>query len=63
LVDAPHEEVLGALKYRQTQEQTVIMKSGSIRNLLVPIDLSDDIRAVERCIALCKVKKAKDEDK
>lgn len=59
LVDAPHEEVLDALNYRQAQENAVIMKSGSMRNLLIPIDLSDDIRAVERCIALCKAQKAK----
>jgi integrase len=58
LVDAPHEEVLDALNYRQAQEQAVVMKSGSMRNLLIPIDLSDDIRAVERCIALCKAKRA-----
>lgn len=59
LVDAPHEEVLDALNYRQVQENAVVMKSGSMRNLLIPIDLSDDIRAVERCIALCKAQKAK----
>lgn len=57
LAEAPHEEVLNALIYRQAQENTVAMKSGSMRNLLVPIDLSDDIRAVERCIALCKAKR------
>lgn len=56
LVNAPHEEVLEALIYRQAQEQAVI-KPGSMRNLLNPIDLSADIRAVERCIALCKVKR------
>jgi hypothetical protein len=56
LVDAPHEEVLEALIYRQAQELAVI-KPGSMRNLLNPIDLSADIRAVERCIALCKAKK------
>ena len=59
LVDAPHEEVLDALNYRQAQEKAVVMKSGSMRKLLIPIDLSDDIRAVERCIALCKAQKAK----
>lgn len=59
LVDAPHEEVLDALNYRQAQENAVVMKSGSMRKLLIPIDLSDDIRAVERCIALCKAQKAK----
>ncbi|KPY42651.1 Uncharacterized protein ALO48_02482 [Pseudomonas syringae pv. rhaphiolepidis] len=57
LADAPHEEVLDALKYRQAQEQAVVMRSGSLKNLLIPIDLSDDIRAVERCIALCKAKR------
>lgn len=56
LVDAPHEEVLEALIYRHAQEQAVI-KPGSMRNLLNPIDLSDDIRAVERCIALCRAKR------
>ncbi|MCK9701865.1 site-specific integrase [Pseudomonas syringae pv. syringae] len=56
LVDAPHEEVLEALIYRQAQELAVI-KPGSMRNLLNPIDLSADIRAVERCIALCKAKR------
>ncbi|TDV37504.1 hypothetical protein EDF87_12540 [Pseudomonas helmanticensis] len=56
LVTAPHEEVLEALRYRQAQEQEVI-KPGSLRNLLIPIDLSTDIRAVERCIALCKAKR------
>ncbi|HDS1756045.1 site-specific integrase [Pseudomonas sp. M5] len=57
LVDAPHEEVLEALRFRQTQEQALIIKSGSMRNLLIPIDLSADIRAVERCIAQCKLKR------
>ncbi|EGH16229.1 hypothetical protein Pgy4_24463, partial [Pseudomonas savastanoi pv. glycinea str. race 4] len=56
LVDAPHEEVLEALIYCQAQELAVI-KPGSMRNLLNPIDLSADIRAVERCIALCKAKR------
>lgn len=58
LVDAPHEEVLEALLYRQDQEQSVV-KAGSMRKLLIPIDLSPDIRAVERCIALCKAKREK----
>ncbi|MEJ5905595.1 site-specific integrase [Pseudomonas kermanshahensis] len=57
LVDAPHEEVLDALRYRQAQEQALIMKSGSMRDLLIPIDLSGDIRAVERCITQCKIKR------
>lgn len=63
LVDAPHQEILDALNYRQAQETAVVMKSGSMRNLLIPIDLSDDIRAVERCIALCKAQKAKSTEK
>jgi hypothetical protein len=53
LVDAPHREVLDALLYRQSQEQAVISRGG-LRSLLIPIDLSADIRAVERCIALCE---------
>jgi len=56
LADAPHDEVLEALRYRQAQEQAII-RPGSMRNLLIPIDLSDDIRAVERCIELCKIKR------
>lgn len=56
IADAPHEEVLNALRYRQTQEHALI-KPGSLRNLLIPIDLSEDIRAVERCIELCKIKR------
>ncbi|PRW86024.1 site-specific integrase [Pseudomonas fluorescens] len=56
LMDAPHEEVLAALRFRQAQENEMV-KLGSARNLLIPIDLSDDIRAVERCIQLCKIKR------
>ena len=55
-MDAPHEEVLAALRFRQAQENEMV-KLGSARNLLIPIDLSDDIRAVERCIQLCKIKR------
>ncbi|KQO38029.1 hypothetical protein ASF15_07870 [Pseudomonas sp. Leaf83] len=56
IAGAPHEEVLNALHYRQAQEHALI-KPGSLRNLLIPIDLSEDIRAVERCIELCKIKR------
>jgi integrase len=56
LVDAPHEEVLEILLFRQAQENDVV-KLGSQRNALIPIDLSNDIRAVERCIELCKIKR------
>ncbi|MFJ4392473.1 site-specific integrase [Pseudomonas soli] len=56
LVDAPHEEVLEALIYRQSQEQELI-KIGGMRKLLTPIDLSADIRAVERCIHLCRMRR------
>jgi len=56
LVDAPHQEVLDALLYRQQQEQDLI-RPGSMRNLLNPIDLSMDIMAVRRCIQLCDAKR------
>ncbi|WP_339478161.1 site-specific integrase [Pseudomonas sp. RL_5y_Pfl2_69] len=56
LVDAPHEEVLKALQFRQAQENEIV-KLGNRRDMLIPIDLSDDIRAVERCIQLCKIKR------
>jgi hypothetical protein len=56
LVDAPHEEVLEALRFRQAQENEIV-KLGSQRNMLMPIDLSADIRAVERCIQLCNIKR------
>ena len=56
LVDAPHQEVLEALIYRQSQERD-LLKVGGMRKLLIPIDLSADIRAVERCIELCKIKR------
>lgn len=56
LMDAPHQEVLEALLYRQQQEQELI-RPGSMRNLLNPIDLSMDIMAVRRCIQLCDAKR------
>lgn len=56
LVDAPHQEVLEALLYRQQQEQELI-RPGSMRHLLDPIDLSMDIMAVRRCIQLCDAKR------
>lgn len=56
LVDAPHQEVLEALLYRQQQEQELI-RPGSMKNLLNPIDLSMDIMAVRRCIQLCDAKR------
>lgn len=56
LIDAPHQEVLEALLYRQQQEQELI-RPGSMRNLLNPIDLSMDIIAVRRCIQLCDAKR------
>ncbi|MNZ30127.1 hypothetical protein D3C78_473850 [compost metagenome] len=56
LMDAPHEEVLEILLFRQAQENEIV-KLGSQRNALIPIDLSADIRAVERCIQLCKAKR------
>lgn len=56
LMDAPHEEVLEVLLFRQAQENEIV-KLGSQRNALIPIDLSADIRAVERCIQLCKAKR------
>lgn len=57
LVDAPHQEVLSALLQRQSAEEQSL-KIGGLRNLLIPIDLSADIRAVENCIARCNVRKA-----
>jgi hypothetical protein len=56
LVDAPHQEVLEALVQRQTAEQQML-RIGGLRNLLIPIDLSADIRAVENCIARCNAHK------
>lgn len=57
LVDAPHQEVLEALVLRQSAEEQVL-RIGGTRNLLIPIDLSADIRAVENCIQRCKARKA-----
>ncbi|MEI4523574.1 site-specific integrase [Pseudomonas sp. CCNWLW23] len=60
LVDAPHYEVLEALVGRQIAEDHVL-KIGGPRNLLIPIDLSADIRAVKNCIARCSARKAERE--
>ncbi|WP_016774205.1 site-specific integrase [Pseudomonas sp. R62] len=60
LVDAPHHEVLDALERRQAAEEQVL-KIGSPRNLLIPINLSADICAVKNCIELCNARKAKRE--
>lgn len=60
LVDAPHQEVLEALVQRQAAEEQML-KIGGTRNLLMPIDLSSDIRAVENCIAHCYARKAERE--
>ncbi|SDR88009.1 site-specific integrase [Pseudomonas oryzae] len=57
LLDAPHQEVLEALLQRQAAEDQAL-KIGSPRNLLIPIDLTADIRAVENCIARCNARKA-----
>ncbi|MGV8677295.1 site-specific integrase [Pseudomonas aeruginosa] len=57
LVDAPHQEVLDALVQRQVAEKQAL-KIGGPRNLLIPIDLSIEIRAVENCIARCIARKA-----
>lgn len=57
LVDAPHQEVLDALVQRQAAEKQTL-KIGGPRNLLIPIDLSAEIRAVENCIARCTARKA-----
>jgi len=57
LVYAPHAEVLTALLQRQVEENQML-KIGGQRNLLIPIDLSADIRAVRNCIECCNVRKA-----
>jgi integrase len=57
LVHAPHDEVLHALLKRQAEENSMI-KIGSTRKLLTPIDLGPDIRAVQTCIARCNARKA-----
>jgi len=56
LVHAPHQEVLNALKKRQSEEEEIV-RFGGHRKLLVPIDLSADIRAVESCINRCNARK------
>jgi hypothetical protein len=56
LVDAPHQELLEELVKRQAAEEQAL-KIGGPRNLLIPIDLSADIRAVENCIARCNARK------
>lgn len=60
LVDAPHSEVLEALIQRQTAEKEML-KIGGLRNLLIPVDLSADIRAVKNCIARCDARQAERE--
>lgn len=60
LVDAPHLEILEALVQRQAAEEQML-RIGGLRNLLIPIDLSSDIRAVENCIARCGARKAERE--
>jgi integrase len=57
LVDAPHQEVLDALVQRQSAEEKAL-KIGGTRILLIPIDLSADICAVENCIKRCNHRKA-----
>ncbi|UVM36314.1 site-specific integrase [Pseudomonas sp. B21-017] len=57
LVNAPHQEVLDALEQRQAAEKS-ILKIGGSRNLLIPIDLSADIRAVKNCIEHCNARNA-----
>ncbi len=57
LVDAPHQEVHEALVKRQEAEKQTL-KIGGLRNLLIPIDFSADIRAVENCIAHCNARLA-----
>jgi len=56
LVTAPHQEVLEALQTRQEAENQALRVGGS-RNLLIPIDLSADIRAVQDCIDRCNARK------
>ncbi|MNQ46743.1 hypothetical protein D3C85_605690 [compost metagenome] len=60
LVDAPHHEVLEALVQRQIAEDSAL-KIGGTRNLLIPIDLSAEIRAVKNCIAHCNTRKTERE--
>lgn len=56
LVSAPHEEVLEALNIRQ-EEENLALRIGGARSLLVPIDLSADIIAVQNCINRCNARK------
>jgi hypothetical protein len=53
---------LDALQQRQSAEEQML-KIGGQRNLLIPIDLSSDIRAVENCILRCNARKAEREIK
>jgi integrase len=57
LVFAPHTEVLQALLTRQAEENETI-KNGGRRRLLIPIDLSSDIRAVRAAIERCDARRA-----
>ncbi|HDS5592607.1 TPA: hypothetical protein QHU17_004038 [Enterobacter hormaechei subsp. xiangfangensis] len=57
LISAPHQEVLDALLQRQQAEKESLKVDG-LRNILLPIDLSQDIRAVQQCIELCNLRKA-----
>lgn len=52
-VDGPHEEVLARLHKRQKEENNIFFQSKT-RQLLTPLQLDRDIRAVETVIALCK---------
>jgi integrase len=56
LVSAPHDEVLDALISRQNEERQMI-KIGGNRKLLIAVDLSADIRAVQNCIKACAIRK------
>lgn len=56
LVMAPHQEVLEALKIRQ-KEESEALRIGGARNLLIPIDLSADIIAVQNCIDRCNAQR------
>ncbi|MDH4610426.1 site-specific integrase [Pseudomonas sp. BN102] len=57
LITAPHYEVLKALHFRQAEEKRALRIGGS-RVLMVPIDLTSDIRAVENCINRCENRKS-----
>lgn len=56
LITAPHQEVLEALRNRQEDEDQAL-RIGGAKNLLVPIDLSADILAVQTCINRCNARK------